>query len=284
MGIRNTNRVYTISFRQAITLLLSALSILLATSATADHHCPRLRISGNAEYPPFLWVDPLHPDELVGANAELMALLSKEIGIPVQMVYSGPWGRTQAMTKAGLVDMLAGAFDTHERRGYMSYISTPIYMTRSVIWIRDDKPIAPKSWDELANFSGITVINNSFGNNFDMFAERMLRIQKVGSLEVALRMLQAGRADYLVYEDQPAQAYIQKLGLKRLSISPLPISQEALYLTVSLKSPCYSPELITRVEAAMKKLSSQGVMGSLLAKYQQAWGLPAVGIPRAPAF
>ena len=284
MGTRKTLRLPSLRCKQLLRSVMCSLSILLAGSAMADHHCTRLRVSGNAEYPPFLWVDPVHAEQLVGANAELMSMLSKEIGIPVQMVYSGPWGRTQAMTKAGLVDMIAGAFDTHERRGYMSYISTPIYLTRSVIWIRDDKPIAPKSWEELANFSGITVINNSFGNNFDMFAERMLHIQKVGSLEVALRMLQAGRADYLVYEDQPAQAYIQKLGLKRLSILPLPISQEALYLTLSLKSPCYSPELVNRLEAAMKKLNSQGIMSGLLEKYQQAWGAPAINIPRAPSF
>ena len=56
------------------------------------------------------------------------------------------------------------------------------------------------------------MVNNSFGEEFDRFAKQRLTMQTVGSVENAMRMLSMGRADYLIYEEAPGQAYANNVG------------------------------------------------------------------------
>ncbi len=102
-----------------LALLGSALG--LARPAFADDVCRHLLASGNPQYPPYLWRAPEDENRLIGANAEMMQWLSKEIGIPIEVRYVGPWGRVQEEVRAGKVDLIAGAFFTVPRTEYMDY-------------------------------------------------------------------------------------------------------------------------------------------------------------------
>jgi polar amino acid transport system substrate-binding protein len=254
-----------------LTLLL--LGSLLASTATAQTHraCTQLIASGNPEYPPFLWVAPDDEKTLQGANAELMQLLSREIGIPIVMRNAGPWARVQEAAKAGRVDLIAGAFYTLPRRLYMSYIQTPFYQTRSAVWTRENKAPAYGKWADLVGRNGITVVNNSFGEEFDRFAEQRLTMQTVGSVENAMRMLSMGRADYLIYEEAPGQAYANKLGIRNIRVASTPVSREPLYLTLTHQSPCFTPQLYDKLNKALKKLVDNNVMEQLVSSNSERW-------------
>ena len=246
---------------------------MLAASASAQNvrTCNQLVASGNPEYPPYLWVNPEDEKNLQGANAELMQLLSREIGIPIVMRNAGPWARVQEAAKAGRVDLIAGAFYTLPRRLYMSYIQTPFYQTRSMVWVRDNKSFNVAKWADLAGRNGITVVNNSFGEEFDRFAEQYLTMQTVGSVENAMRMLSMGRADYLIYEEAPGQAYASRLGMHSIHVTGPAISREPLYLTLTHQSPCFSPQLYDKLNRAMKKLVDSNVMEELVASHSERW-------------
>ncbi|WP_416761192.1 substrate-binding periplasmic protein [Roseateles sp. So40a] len=245
-----------------------------STPATPLHPiagCPALVASGNPQYPPYLWRDPTDEQKLIGANADLMQWLAAEIGIPVETRYVGPWGRVQEEMRAGRVDLIAGAFFTLPRTEYMDYFHPAFRETRSVIWTRSASPVPYKRWSDLAPRQGVTVINNSFGVEFDNYARQSLKISQVASIEQAIVMLQRGRADYMIYEDTPAEAYATRNGGP--AIQPLlpAIAREGLYLTLSHRSRCNTPELRGRIARAVHKLSQERVMNRFVEQGFVLW-------------
>ena len=233
--------------------------------------CKQLRASGNPQYPPYLWREPGNEDVLVGANAELMAWLAKEIGVPIEVRYVGPWSRVQEEARAGRLDVLAGAFFTLPRTEYMDYMHPPFRETRSVVLVRGDKKLSFKRWEDLIGHQGITVINNSFGEVFDRFAAEKLRITKVASLEQAIRMIELSRGDYLLYEDSPAEAYLARMGVSGFKTLTPAVAQEQLYVTVSHRSECNTPELRGAISRAMYKLQRERLMPEFVARGVKRW-------------
>jgi polar amino acid transport system substrate-binding protein len=252
-------------------IVFLALAALLNHSAHAVEACKTLIATGNPEYPPYLWRDPEDETRLIGANADLMQLLAKELGVPVQMKYVGSWARVQEETKLGRVDLIAGAFFTVPRLEYMDYVYPAFRETSSVIWTRNNAHLRYKKWSDLVGKHGVTVINNSFGEEFDRYAQASLKISTVPSLEQALKMLTLSRVDYLVYEEDPGLAYAAKMNITGIkTISPA-ISNESLFLTFSHKSACNSSEMRGQIAKAMYKLTRQKIMSALVEKNIQIW-------------
>ena len=253
--------------------LWRGLALLWAASVGmpgAAQDCTELVATGNPEYPPFLW-RPQDGQALMGANADLMQLLAKEIGIPIRMRYVGTWARVQEEARQGRVDLIAGAFLTLPRLEYMDYVYPAFQVTRSLVWARASAAWTYQRWSDLQGRAGVSVINNSFGQEFDRYAKASLKIDAVASLEQALRMLEKGRVDYLIYEEAPAQAYIARLGVEGLAARPAPVSNEGLYLTLSHKSACNTPELRGKLAKAMYGLERQDAMKALIEKNVRAW-------------
>jgi len=237
--------------------------------------CKSLVATGNPEYTPYLWRDPTDDTGLIGANADLMQLLSKEIGLPIEVKYLGSWARVQELAKNGRVDLIAGAFFTVPRLEYMDYFYPTFRGTRTVIWTPAKTTFPFKAWKDLIGRKGLTVINNSFGEEFDRYAQEFLKIDKVPQLEQAFRMLEVGRADYLIYEEAPGQALAAKLGYTGFKTSSVAVSNEGLHLTLSHLSPCNTGEMRGRIAKAMHKLTKDNVMKQLVENNIQRWRLQA---------
>ncbi|MBK8161093.1 MAG: transporter substrate-binding domain-containing protein [Rhodospirillaceae bacterium] len=233
--------------------------------------CKLLVASGNPEYPPYLWRNPENERQLIGANAALMAMLSAEIGIPIEVRYIGSWARVQEEMKNGHIDLISGAFLTTERLAYMDYIHPTIATTRSVVITMPDSAVKYRQRSDLVGHRGVTVINNSFGEEFDQYARKNLSIDEVSKLENALRMVENRRADYLIYEDAPARAIAAQLGIDGLMEAPDSISNEDLYLTLSHRSACNSGALRGMIAEAMNRFAEEKVMDRLIADAIQLW-------------
>jgi polar amino acid transport system substrate-binding protein len=244
-----------------------------ASAASAVEACNQLTASGNPEYPPYLWRDPDDENRLIGANAELMQWLAKEISVPIEVQYSGPWGRVQEETRLGHLDLIAGAFFTLPRTEYMDYFHPAFHETRSVIWTRgDNQALKFRRWPDLVGRQGVTVINNSFGEEFDRYAKDKLRMNQVASLEQAIQIVQSGRADYLVYEDFPGQAFLARRNIADVKMLPEPVARENLYLTLSHRSACNTPEMRGRISRALYKLSrDRTLMAGFVDRAIQLW-------------
>jgi polar amino acid transport system substrate-binding protein len=249
-----------------------AAALLVAAAPATGQVCNQLQASGNPEYPPYLWRDPDNDERLVGANAELMQWLSREIGVPIELRYGGPWGRVQEDARLGHLDLVAGAFFTTPRTEFMDYVHPPFHETRSVIWTRSDTRVVYRQRADLARSHGVTVINNSFGEDFDRFAREKLRIHQVATLGQAIQMVQSGRADYLVYEDFPGQAFLARRGISDVKMLGDPVAREPLYLTLSHRSDCNTPEMRGRLARALYKLGrDKTLMDGFVERGIQAW-------------
>lgn len=257
-----------LSFTRILLSLIAALWLPLA----AAKDCSRLIASGNSEYPPYLWRASETTNEMHGAIPRLMDYVAKQLNIEIQVKYLGPWGRVQEEVAEGNIDLLSGAFYTEARSYRMDYIQPPFQRTRTSVWVRKNHPFKFENWSDLVGKSGVTVINNSFGQKFDEYAAAHLNIHEAGRLAQGLRMLLGERIDYFLYEDQPARAYAAELGLLE-RIEPLTnaVSSEDLFLTVSKRSECNTPELRARLAKILEQAQQQGVMQQFLQQALERW-------------
>ena len=253
-------------------LIIALLSISSVVSA-ADHSrsCSRLQASGNAEYPPYLWRSVDDPSRLTGAIAYMISDLAAALELDIDLIYSGPWGRVQVDMASGDLDLIAGAFFTVPRTKYMDYVYPQFQGTKTAVWINNSKPFVFHQWDDLKGHRGITVIHNSFGQEFDEFAKRNLSIAEVGSLDQGLGMLSAGRVDYLIYEENPGLANAKRLGIDNITALATEVTHQDLFLTVSQKSPCNSLKLKADISAILQRFAEDKKMQSYLTKALAQW-------------
>lgn len=252
---------------------LVLLSLLLSSSAVlAVGKCEHLVATGNPEYPPYLWRDPQNPQQLIGANADLLKEIGKQLGVTIDVLYTGPWSRAQNEARSGRVDLIAGAFLTLPRLETMDYVHPAFFTTSSVVWVRKGEAFEYNGWDDLRGRTGGTLVNNSFGQAFDSFAKANLSIEEVPSLTQALQKLLLGRTDYVIYERYPGAALAATLGMQEdLETLEPPISSEGLYLTLSHNSACNEPWLRGQLAKKMTELSAAGLPDTLLQRNLERW-------------
>ena len=243
----------------------------LIPEAKAEGDCTSLLAAGNSEYPPYLWPDRQR-DNLLGANTRILEAIGSELGIEIKVKHLGSWARVQELAQSGDIDLVAGAFYTDPRTRYMEYIRPAFLETTSSVWVSRDAGIEFSGRNDLVGRSVTTVINNSFGQDFDEFARHNLDLDYVGSLEQAYRMLAVGRTDFVLYEKQPGIAYAHLWELDdRIALSGPAISSEGLYLTLAHKSPCYSEQLVSSLTRAVNRLHATDQFQHALENAQQEW-------------
>lgn len=257
-------------FYRSFLLLFAAL--LMPALAVAAGKCERLVATGNPEYPPYLWRDPQNPQQLIGANADLLQHLAKELGVVVDIIYTGPWSRAQDEVRTGRVDLIAGAFLTLPRLEVMDYVHPAFFYTPSVVWVHRGAEFPYAGWDDLRNRTGDTLVNNSFGQTFDAYAKSNLTLEGVASLTQAFQKLLLGRTDYVLYERYPGQALADSLGMQDdLLVLDPPISSEGLYLTLSHNSACNDAWLRGMLAKKMNEAIASGLPDDLLQRNLQRW-------------
>ncbi|MCB5161612.1 substrate-binding periplasmic protein [Marinomonas algarum] len=254
-------------------------SVLLAEDAVPTHSCNELTATGNSEYPPFLWRSKDAPLVLKGVNRLILDELSRRTGIAIRVIHTGPWSRAQYEVEQGRVDLMAGAFYTRERSDYMDYFTPVMLYTTSVVWQNIEARFPYHQQGDLKGKLGVSVINNSFGQAFDQFAEQNLNMISVASLSQALRMLSAKRVDYVLYEKNPAYAYASLLGLTNnlVAVSPS-VSSEGLYLTLSKHSPCNNAMVKQNIAQALADMVADGFNDQAMETGMAQWRAYSKGL------
>lgn len=252
---------------------LAALLFLLTPARASNHyHCSTLLVSGNAEYPPLLWRDNSNPDELIGAVPALLKEIVEPLGIQVNVQYIGSWARVLHLASAGELDMVAGAFMTSERFGYMDYILPPILHLPTAVWVRTGDEFLYRHWPDLQGKTGSTLIDNSFGQNFDRYAEENLSIIPVRSIRQSFLMAEAGRVDYVLYEALQGSVKLAREGrADKFTALETPVSSEGLFYTFPKKSPCNSYELREVIAERLYELVQAGRVHELVADFTRRY-------------
>ncbi|NIF19845.1 transporter substrate-binding domain-containing protein [Pantoea sp. Cy-639] len=253
-------------------VLLALVLVLLPKVAAAEEPCRHLTATGNPEYPPYLWRDPQDPQRLIGANADLLKHVAKDLGLVIDVVYVGPWPRAQEEVNSGRVDLVAGYFRTQERELAMDFISPPFLFNPSVVWVRQGEGFAYRGWADLQGRRGGTLVNNSHGQAFDDYARAHLNLEAVPSATQAFEKLLLKRNDYVIFERYPGLALAHTLGKeKQLQVLEPPVSSEGLYLALSRKSRCNKPELRAQLAQRMEALAAGRLPEQLLTQNFDLW-------------
>ncbi|WP_241956497.1 substrate-binding periplasmic protein [Marinobacter maroccanus] len=262
------NKLFSSVVGKSLVFLVAVL-FLVPANAEPETPCNTLTVSGNPEYPPLLWRDEQHPGSLVGAVPALLREITEPLGVNVEVRDIGSWARVQHLARQGEIDMVAGAFITSERIGYMDYLLPPITHLPTAVWVPKGREFVYRHWPDLAGKRGSTLINNSFGQNFDRYAEQNLRIEGVRSIEQSFQMARVGRVDYVLYEVLQGEVKLEYMGIADEFV-PLqtPVSREGLFFTFAKASPCNSFELRERIAERLYELVDSGRVDELVRQFK----------------
>ena len=250
----------------------AVLTVPVAVQASEDTDCKTLTVSGNPEYPPLLWRSAEEEGVLVGAVPALLREIVEPMGLEVVVRDLGSWARVQHVARKGDIDMVAGAFITSERIGYMDYLLPPITHLPTAVWVPKGGEFIYRHWPDLLGKRGSTLINNSFGQNFDRYADTNLRIEGVRSIEQSFRMALVGRVDYVLYEVLQGQVKLADLGVAgQFEALEPPVSREGLFFTFTKESLCNSFELREAVADRLYELVSAGRPSQLIGEYTRLY-------------
>ncbi|MEX6503242.1 substrate-binding periplasmic protein [Pseudomonas zhanjiangensis] len=252
-------------------LLLSLVLFSMPGLATAVGKCERLVATGHPDYPPFMWRDPQNPQQLLGAQADLLALLGKELGVRIDVLASRSWDKAAEEVRAGRIDLLAGAALTLPGLETMDYIHPSLFSRAKVVLVRNIASFPYIEWADLRDRRG-AVVSDDLGQAFDEYAKANLNLQRGDKLSQLLQKLMLGEIDYLVHEREPAFAQAYTLGLQNdlLALSPT-IDSEGLYLALSHNSACNDAWLRGQLAKKMTELAATDLAETLLERNLQLW-------------
>jgi polar amino acid transport system substrate-binding protein len=260
----------TEAFRQCFRALALALAASFPALAETQSGfaCDTLMVSGNPEYPPLLWQSDQAPGRRIGAVPALLQEIVEPLGVDVRVREKGSWARVQRLAQLGEIDLVAGAFITSERIGYMDYVLPPMIQLPTTVWVPKERPFLYRHWPDLLGKRGSTLINNSFGQRFDNYAKANLMIEGVRSIDQSFLMARAGRVDYVLYEQLQGQVKLQRLGLADhfIALAP-PISREGLFFAFPKGSPCNSEPFREAFMERLTLLTEQRRLEALIDEY-----------------
>lgn len=245
--------------------LLAVCLVLPLAGLASPWPCERLLIAGNSEYPPFLWQPNDDSNELKGALPQLLTEIFDGLEVTANVRHIGSWARVQKLARNGDIDLVAGAFMTEERAGYLDYVRPAITRIPTVVWFPRGREFPFRRWSDLEGKVGSTLIGNSFGQAFDDYAANHLRLETVRSIEQSFRMAMAGRVDYVLYEALQGRV---KLGRNdwqdQFTASDQVVSVENLYFAFPKQSRCNTQALREAFANALRLAQNQGRIDALI--------------------
>ena len=175
---------------------MAAIAIGLTTVSPAradiDPACQTLRVSGNPEFIPWSWNDD---GRLQGASIRLAQLVAEEVGIQIEVRYTGPLKRNIALLRDNKLDLLVSLPKTTSRGAYIRF--TDFYAVDEVVLIKSrDSKLNYVKWDDLSGRHIATTQGNSWGEFLDLFVNNNATVYRTPNLASVLRMVEIGRAEF----------------------------------------------------------------------------------------
>jgi polar amino acid transport system substrate-binding protein len=181
-----------------------------------------------------------------------------------------PWLRAQEMARAGRIDLLVNIRITPERSAWLTFSRNPTFSNPIVVFMRRDRQIPFRSWDELQPLLGGTALGDNYGNGFDEYLAAKLTTQSAPTMVENFRKLDAGRIDYFVSGYYMGHAWLQLSGLDRriVALDP-PVSDNSINLAFNKKSPHVG--LLPEIDRNLARLQADGTPDRLLRKYLKVY-------------
>lgn len=213
----------------------------------------------NSHYPPYDWA--VSESEYAGACVELLSLIAPKGYVFRPVVV--PWARAQEMAKRGEIDLLVNIRVTPDRSAWLDFSSNPTFQNPIVVFMRKNKAIPFKSWDELKPLLGGTTLGDAFGNGFDEYWKKNLRVEVITSMSANFSKLNAGRIDYFVSGYYMGMAFLAHSEYREQIVAlGTPISNNPIHLGFSKLSP--HRDVLPEIDRKLRALGADGSLSRIL--------------------
>jgi ABC-type amino acid transport substrate-binding protein len=245
---------------------------LLPTLSLAAGKCDRLVITGSPDAPPLLWRDPQDPTRLIGATADVLQQVAKDLGLKIDLLYGGKRSLALDEVRSGRMDILADAPLNLGELDTLDYIHPALVQTDYLVWTRKDSTLAYTTAADLHGHKGAVSERARLSADFEAFASQQLTLQRLPNLTPALQKLLLGEVDYVLAGRYSGMAMAQTLGMSNdLVAHDVPIDQPGLYLAISHNSACNDPWLRGQLAKKMTELRASGVTQAALQSNLARW-------------
>ena len=251
--------------------LLLGLTLLPSLSFAAGK-CERLVITGSPDAPPLLWRDPQDPTHLIGATADVLQQVAKDLGLKIDLLYGGKRSLALDEVRSGRMDILADAPLNLGELETLDYIHPALVQLDYLVWTRKDSTLAYTTAADLHGHKGAVSERARLSASFETFAGQQLSLQRLPSLTPAFQKLLLGEVDYVLAGRYSGMAMAQTLGMSNdLIARDVPIDQPGLYLAISHNSACNDPWLRGQLAKKMTELPASGVAETALQRNLERW-------------
>ncbi|MBS7846192.1 transporter substrate-binding domain-containing protein [Pseudomonas fluorescens] len=256
--------------RRWVVLLLGV--SLLPSLTLAAGKCERLVITGSPDAPPLLWRDPQDPTHLIGATADVLQQVAKDLGLKVDLLYGGKRSLALDEVRSGRMDILADAPLNLGELETLDYIHPALVQTDYLVWTRKDSALVYNTAADLQGHKGAVSERARLSREFETLADQQLTLQRLPSLTPAFQKLLLGEVDYVLAGRYSGMAMAQTLGMSNdLLARETPIDQPGLYLAISHNSACNDPWLRGQLAKKMTELPGSGVAEAALQRNLERW-------------
>lgn len=249
------------------TLGILFISIMIAHLSLAQEKL-KVRITGHPDYPPIIWFDK-KSDKLVGVAIELVEDVFKDSPYQLEFVPVSTWGRALEEVSQGRIDIILPPYLTEPRLKTYIFSNDPFLMDKTVLFTRKGEKLDVHNVNDLKKYSGVAIINDSFGDEFDNLAAKgELKVSRVSKTEQCFNFLLRGRADYLVAGLSAGISVAKTMGIENeISIHEVPIIQTGLYIAVSKKSKLNNDLVMKLINDKIVELKKKEVLLNTEKKY-----------------
>lgn len=245
-------------------LVLGLLGVTGVVSGKEDSKPSRALIaSGHPEWPPVMFREG---KEIVGAGPELVRKIFGDLGIQLEVPYSGPWEDVLSEAKTGKIDLVVAAYKTKEREESFVY-SDPYTIDPLVVFVASDKTFKFATSSDLLGKSGVGLIGDSYGQKFDNYSAAHLHLRRVQTVAEAFDLIVNHQADYFINSLYAGELEIKKNKRTQIVNLPIFVSEQNFYIMISKKSPFV--QYIPDVNRLIKKYKKDGTVDRLVAKYNK---------------
>lgn len=238
---------------------LLAFILLFMINLSTFSNSKEISYATNPVYPPYDW--GILSSEYSGAGIELLKLvIPKEYKLVPKVI---PWARAQNDAKLGNIDLLVNLRITPERETYLDFTTYRAFPNPIAIFVRKDSKIKFDKWDDLKAYTGGVSLGDTFGEGFDEYWPKELKVQVAKNMDENFNKLMARRIDYFVTGYYSGRAYILANNLDSdIKTFEKFISNQDIYFGFSKKSNFKS--LIPYISKRLEELDKNGTTDKLL--------------------
>lgn len=267
--------------RLGFSLLLC--SSLLPGLSVAAGKCERLVVTGSPDAPPYLWQDPQNPKQLIGASADLLQQVAKDLGIKVELLYAGKRSQALDEVRSGRMDMLADTPLSLNELENLDYVYPPLLENDYLVWTRKGSTLVYSEANDLKGHQGALSEKSRMTQAFGTFAEKQLTLSRTANLTQALQKLLLGEVEYVLAGRYSGMATAQALGMANdLLAFEQPIDRPGLFLAISHNSACNDPWLRGQLAKKMTELPASGLTEAALQRNIERWKAQQQQAPQQP--